>query len=336
METAFCIAAEVESPSRDRQAEYMHLEKICVEALRYEATAWPKPGLVTPVDSGSHRDMNIATLLSSIDALRGSFALLADAGASGASFAALREIGMAAERRMLLATGGINTHRGAIFNLGLLVAAAARSRVDHVLHKFTCGDVVARVWGAEIAAARTQSPASHGNSVFKKFAAGGARTEAASGFPTVYNVGLPALRRHLAAGHDRESALLATLLALMEHLPDTNLLWRGGESGLEFVRLSAAAFNRAGGVSAPGWRDRLLELHRDCVARNLSPGGSADLMAATWVAHILDLNSDCPLEPNPLQLPLDRGRAQSAPPLIRGGWEGFKPIEQSGLNFTAG
>lgn len=288
METAFCVAADIESPSRDLQTECLRLEQVCVDALRLEAMAWPKPGLVTPVDSGSHRDMNIATLLTSIDALRGSFALLAYAGACGKPFTVLREIGLEAEDKMLFATAGVNTHRGAIFNLGLLVAAAARRRADHALQNLSCGEIVASVWGAEIAAARTQSPASHGNSIYKKFAVGGARAEAAAGFPAVYSIGLPALRRHLAAGHDRETAQIAVLLALMEYLPDTNLLWRGGESGLEFMRKSAAQFNRDGGVDRQGWREHLLGLHRACVARNLSPGGSADLMAATWVAHELE------------------------------------------------
>jgi triphosphoribosyl-dephospho-CoA synthase len=95
----------------------------------------------------------------------------------------------------------------------------------------------------------------------------------------------------------------------MESLPDTNLLWRGGESGLEFVRQSAAVFNRDGGVAIQGWRESLLEMHRECVARNLSPGGSADLLAATWAVYQLELNPECPIEPNPLQLPLVRGRA---------------------------
>jgi triphosphoribosyl-dephospho-CoA synthase len=291
METASCIAVEIKAPSSDQQAAYLKLERTCIDALRYEATAWPKPGLVTPVDSGSHLDMNIGTLLTSIDALYGSFAQLAEAGARSASFAALQKIGIAAERKMLLATAGINTHRGAIFNLGLLVAAATRRQQDSALHNLGCGEVVKKSWGIEIEAARTQASSSHGNSVFKKFSTGGARAEAANGFPAVYNIGLPVLRRHLVAGYDREAALLATLLALMEYLPDTNLLWRGGEPGLEFVRQSAAAFNREGGVALPGWRERLLELHRACVARNLSPGGSADLMAATWVAYKLELNS---------------------------------------------
>ena len=287
MEAAACSPAafSVRPAPGDPRADCFRLERLCLEALRHEAMAWPKPGLVTPVDSGSHSDMHIGTFLASIDALHGSFAALALTGARGRPYAVLQAIGIEAERKMLRATGGVNTHRGAIFNLGLLAAAAARRRTDAALAQLDCGAVVARVWGADIAAGRRKSPASHGNSAYKKFAAGGARAEAAAGFPTVYNIGLPTLRRHLAAGHDRETAQIGTLLALMEHLPDTNLLWRAGEGGLDFVRNSAAAFNRAGGVDAPVWRDRLLAVHRTFVERNLSPGGSADLMAASWAAH---------------------------------------------------
>lgn len=288
MEAAVWSLPAPDARPRDPHADCFRLEHLCLEALRHEAMAWPKPGLVTPVDSGSHSDMHIGTFLASIDALRGSFAMLALAGARSQPFAVLQAIGIEAERKMLLATGGINTHRGAIFNLGLLAAAAGRRQADSTLAELSCGAVVARAWGPDIASARRAAPASHGNNAFRRFAAGGARMEAASGFPTVYGIGLPALRRLLAAGHDRETAQIGTLLTLMEHLPDTNLLWRGGEAGLEFVRLSAADFNRAGGVAAPGWRDSLLALHRAFVERNLSPGGSADLMAASWAAHQLE------------------------------------------------
>lgn len=265
-------------------AENTRLESVCLEALRHEVMAWPKPGLVSPVDSGSHHDMHLGTFFASMDALQGSFIALALAGGCGQPFSALQQIGIEAERKMLGATGGVNTHRGAIFNLGLLTAAVARRRSDKTLAQLECGAVVTKVWGREILAGRAGSPASHGNHVHKRFAAGGARTEAASGFPTVYNIGLPVLRRLLQEGHDRETALIGTLMTLMEYLPDTNVLWRAGETGLDFVRSSAAAFNRSGGVATPGWRARLLELHREFVARNLSPGGSADLVAATWVA----------------------------------------------------
>jgi triphosphoribosyl-dephospho-CoA synthase len=278
----------IAKPATCSPAYYEDLEHICLDALRFEAMAWPKPGLVTPVDSGSHRDMHIGTFLSSIEALQGSFAALARAGALGQSFADLQTLGVSAEQKMLRATCGVNTHRGAIFNLGLLVAAAARRQADKTLANLDCGTVVAGTWGCEIAASRRQSPASHGNIAFRQFAAGGAREEAAAGFPTVYHIGLPALRRHLAAGHNIETAQIGTLLVLMEYLTDTNLLWRKGAHGLAFVQASAATFNRAGGVDAPDWQHRLLALHREFVNRNLSPGGSADLLAASWTAHQIE------------------------------------------------
>jgi triphosphoribosyl-dephospho-CoA synthase len=285
METAVSDLTDYAEKPGDPHEEYLCLERPCLDALRHEVMAWPKPGLVSPVDSGSHRDMHMGTFFASIDALQGSFAELARAGAAGQSFSALQAIGIEAERKMLCATAGVNTHRGAIFNLGLLAAAAARRRADKTLSSLECGAVVAKVWGPEILAGRKDSPASHGNHVYSRFAAGGARVEAASGFPTVYSIGLPTLRRLLQAGHDRETVLIGTLMTLMEHLPDTNVLWRDGEDGLDFVRCSAAGFNRSGGVDTPGWRARLLVLHRVFVARNLSPGGSADLVAASWAVH---------------------------------------------------
>ena len=101
------------------------LDAICCDALQHEANAWPKPGLVTPVDSGSHRDMNYASFVNSIAALRGYFADIAQAGLQAATYPELQKIALAAESRMLAATHGANTHRGAIFNLGLLAAASA-------------------------------------------------------------------------------------------------------------------------------------------------------------------------------------------------------------------
>lgn len=285
MDIAFSQPADYAVMHGAPHAENIRLESVCLDALRHEVMAWPKPGLVSPVDSGSHRDMHLGTFFASLDALQGSFVALAIAGGCGQPFSALQQIGIEAERKMLGATGGVNTHRGAIFNLGLLAAAAARRRSDKTLAQLECGAVVAKVWGREILTGRAGSPASHGNQVHKRFAAGGARMEAAAGFPTVYTIGLPALRRLLEDGHDRETALIGTLMTLMEYLPDTNVLWRAGETGLDFVRGSAAAFIRSGGVATPGWRARLLELHGTFVARNLSPGGSADLVAATWVVH---------------------------------------------------
>lgn len=272
--------------------DFSRTDRLCCGALRHEVLAWPKPGLVSPFDSGSHRDMKFATFLASIASLEGTFAAFSRAAAQGGDYAVLQAIGVTAERRMQEATGGINTHRGAIFNLGLLAAAAAYRRTQPALVGLSCGEIVARRWGEEIVRSRGGSPPSHGNSVFGRFAVGGARAEGGCGFPTVYRLGVPTLRRLLAAGYGQERALLGALLALIEHLADTNLLWRGGEEGLVFARSAARQFNAAGGVEQPGWRDRLVAMHHDFVARNLSPGGSADLVAAAWVAYHLDREED--------------------------------------------
>ena len=282
------IACPPPSRCRPEATRWRSLERLCLDALAREAAAWPKPGLVSPVDTGSHRDMDYASFVASIDALEGYFAAIAEAGAADADFAILQQLGREAEARMLAATGGANTHRGAIFNLGLLAAAAALRTCESAFAGMNCGQIVARRWGAAILASRPAAPASHGNAVYRRFAAGGAREEAAAGFPSVYRVGRPVLRALLEAGIGEEQALIGSLLALMAHLPDTNLLWRGGEPGLAHVRAEAQAFNTAGGVAQPDWQMRLVGLHRDFVARNLSPGGAADLVAAAWVVHHLD------------------------------------------------
>lgn len=274
--------------------EFHWLDLLCIEALRSEAIAWPKPGLVTPRDSGSHHDMDINSFHASISSLKGYFGQVARSAAAGLELPALRSTGIEAEQRMLRATGGANTHRGAIFNLGLYAAAGARRTVDYSLAGLSCGEIVRQLWGDEISRSGKTATSSHGSMVNKRFAAGGAHCEAGGGFPSVYRIGLPVLRRLLTGSESRETALIGTLLAFMEHIADTNLLWRGGKEGLAHVQTSARKFNSDGGVEQPFWRDRLVAMHSEFVSRNLSPGGSADLLAATWVAYNLDVKEGIP------------------------------------------
>ena len=162
--------------------------RLAVRALHAELVLTPKPGLVTPVDQGSHRDMDASTFLRSLWSLRHYFTLIADAGARGAEFHALRDLGIAAETRMLRATAGINTHRGAIFSLGLLSAAcgaALRAGLPFI-PRILC-EIVRSKWGSEIAASNSPSH-SHGAAMRRRFGVGGARMEAAFGFPTVLRV----------------------------------------------------------------------------------------------------------------------------------------------------
>lgn len=259
----------------------------CTRALWLEVTTYPKPGLVSLIDNGSHRDMTAAHFWRSTLALRGYFGAVAAAGSRGADFAELRELGLQAEKRMLIATGGVNTHRGAIFNLGLLAAAAGHAACAGVRGGMRLGDIVTQRWGAALARHNTD-PRSHGSAVARKHGHKGALAQAQAGFPTVYEVALPALRHVRAHGATAEAARVQAFFALLAALDDTNLLYRGGAAGLSFAQSSAGGFLERGGVLAPDWAKAATQIHHDFVARNLSPGGCADLLAAALLIDSLE------------------------------------------------
>lgn len=265
--------------------------RLAIASLYREVALAPKPGLVTPGDAGSHTDMDFRTFLRSLQALRGYFPAIAACGAGFPGFAPLQRLGGDAEADMLAATGGVNTHRGAIFNLGLLCAAAGLlvAAGSALTAEAACA-TVSRQWGHAIRASAppAATAVSHGLEVTRRYGSGGARAEAADGFPAAREVGLPAYRGALAAGCDTEAAAVQALFALMAVVEDTNLLWRGGPAGLAFARGEAAAFLAAGGVLAGNWRQRADALHRAFVARRLSPGGSADLLGVTLFLDALE------------------------------------------------
>lgn len=262
-----------------------HIGREAIRALYAEIALYPKPGLVSPVDSGAHDDMDFRLFMRSLFALRGYFVRIASEGASDAGFPALRRLGIAAEQRMLAATGGVNTHRGAVFSLGLLAAGAGwLSRRRQTTRGGAIGRAVRAAWGRDILADAPRSQGSHGGCAVHRYGVRGARQEAADGFPLLFTVALPALRAALRGG-DADAALVETLFVLIARLDDTNLLHRGGLDGLAFARREASAFLDAGSVGRPGWQDRAVAIHRTFVARRLSPGGAADMLAAAWFVH---------------------------------------------------
>jgi len=266
-------------PSTPRRVPAAAIGARALRALLLELETWPKPGLVSHVDSGSHGDMDATTFRHSAAAIAPFLRDLAEAGSQGRGMGRLRVIGREAEAAMLGATGGINTHRGAIFGLGLLAAAAGAKAGGRIRRAMPLGGAVAALWGAEILDDRIAS-LSHGERVRRRYGAGGARLEAALGFPSVHGVGLPALRRgaRLRPG-DPEAARVEACFALIASVEDTNLLHRGGPAGLRFARTAAGEFLGDGGVGQPGWRERARKIHENFVARRLSPGGAADLLA---------------------------------------------------------
>jgi triphosphoribosyl-dephospho-CoA synthase len=223
--------------------------------------------------------MDARTFYRSATALRPFFAEFTEAGERGDPMLTLRKIGLRAEHTMLEATGGVNTHRGAIFGLGLLCAAAGVSASGRVDRQLPLGVIVSRRWGRDIIGGPRLSD-SHGEVVSRRFGVGGARWEAARGFPSIYHVGLPALH---SAGPtvpgDAEAARVQTCFALIASVEDTNILHRGGLQGLCFAQQAAQSFLYQGGVARRDWRRRAAAVHLAFVERGLSPGGAADLLA---------------------------------------------------------
>jgi triphosphoribosyl-dephospho-CoA synthase len=261
--------------------------RLAVRSLYAELTLYPKPGLVSLVDNGSHDDMTAATFMRSLFALRHYFIRIARAGMEGASFPTLKRLGLEAEQRMLLATRGINTHRGAIFCLGLLCAAIGSCRAQGIaLSAPAIRTALLIRWGKALAAhTRPGTADSHGLQAAVRYAADGAREEAALGLPSVFDVALPTLQQTLAAGRGWRKARIDALFALMGHISDTNVYHRGGAQGALTVRRHAQDFLAFGGTAHPDWEVRAKECHRIFVDSRLSPGGAADLLAAACLVH---------------------------------------------------
>jgi triphosphoribosyl-dephospho-CoA synthase len=183
-------------------------------------------------------------------------------------------IGRTAERQMLAATGGVNTHRGALWCVGLLAAGAARHPDAYSATRFAAPLAL-------LPDPALRGPAdSHGGRARRRYGSPGAVGEARSGFPHVVGYALPTLRRARVRGADETTARLDALLAVMAHLEDTCLLHRGGLGGLAAIRRGARGVLAAGGSATPAGRRRLAELDHLACTRRLSPGGSGDLLSA--------------------------------------------------------
>ena len=266
------------------------------QALITEATLTPKAGLVDAVHNGGHHDMNLALFLRSADAIA---PYLGDCAATGMTFAghpaspallaAIRPIGLAAEAAMRAATGGVNTHKGAIFAFGLTAAALGKRLAEQ--HATTLADVQAdvRALCAEILAELRQGDCdSAGKRGYARHGISGARGEAASGFATVSAHALPLYQQELAADGNERRALLAALVALYAANDDSTTLARVGLDGLRAHQHWARTLlaDRATLADEARLSDAIAAYARNCAAKRLSAGGSADLLALTaWLGQ---------------------------------------------------
>lgn len=274
--------------------------KMAADALRAEAAATPKPGLVDMENSGAHRDMDYPLFLTSCSALEPYFAECAEIGSrapeddSRQALQSLREAGLEAEKAMFSATGGVNTHKGLIFSMGILCFCLGENPAPGTEPALKPALLQDRCAGAAAALLSRQSPAdTHGAQVLKKSGVGGIRAEALSGFDSAFSIGYPALKEAVSLGFDENQARIYALLRLMKEVGDSNVVYRGGKEGLSFIREKAAEILAKADLRTEVAAEMVRAFDRACIERNLSPGGSADLLAISIMLYdVFVLNAE--------------------------------------------
>ena len=267
-------------------AIYAGIGELAYTALLREAEATPKPGLVDLNNSGAHRDMDIHLFRVSAKAIAPYFVRFAQLGGAEAGaplntrLPGIRPLGMEAEQAMFAATKGVNTHKGAIFTMGILTYLSGRLATQEkpLIPEEICDSARELCAGVEQELA-TGKAGTKGEQAYRAYGITGIRGEAAAGFPSVVQIGLPCLRQQ---GISENLRLCQGLMHLMAKVDDTNVLSRGGADGGAYVKLAAQRFLQTHRPDDADYTQALMKLDQDFIQRNLSPGGSADLLAAAW------------------------------------------------------
>ncbi len=273
------------------------------KALLEEVYTTPKPGLVDIRSSGAHTDMDVTTFEKSADALKQYLIRIADQGyrmdcSPEELFVEARKTGVAAERAMFAATGGVNTHKGLVFTLGILCAAAGRCEKEY--GRITARELmdveqkmVRKILGEElrtIEGGRASDGAricSNGERNLQEYGTTGIRGEAMLGYPSVWKYALPTLRDGIRRQQTWNRVKLQTLLVLMANVEDSNVLSRQDPETLVWMQEQARSFLNDGGAYAPEALDRMRKLDEEFIRRNISPGGCADLLAMTVFLELI-------------------------------------------------
>lgn len=254
-----------------------HYAKIAVRSLYDELSLYPKPGLVSFIDSGAHSDMDGTLFFKSLFALRHYFFKVSLHAATGHSAPELVRHGLEAEARMLAITGGVNTHRGAIFALGIFCATSARLSSQnkifdrHALHKAIIND-----WATYLSL-HHRNDNTHGNMVRKQYAIADAKQLAINGYDCVFQ--LFDELSHIAETDKTFFGLLA-YQRLLQCIDDINIVWRTGREGLAYARQQTSKAISADDREAS--IENALQLHQRFSQQNISPGGVADMLGVLF------------------------------------------------------
>lgn len=269
--------------------------RLACRALLYEVCTTPKPGLVDREGNGSHKDMDIFTFMDSASALWPYFQACTQIGRQTAGFPAkqtflrLRPCGRKGEADMFSATKGINTHKGAVFSMGVLCASLGRlpreqwKRPDVVLKE--CSAMTKGLVESDFYGLTKETAVTIGQKLYLDHGITGIRGQMEAGLPAVKDVGLPALKKGLLKGFGLNRAGCGALLALITAATDTNLIARSSLSAWQETVSQVKGLLTENPYPDP---ESLRQLDLEFIQKNLSPGGSADLLAVCYLLYFLE------------------------------------------------
>jgi triphosphoribosyl-dephospho-CoA synthase len=257
-----------------------------IEAMLYEVAAYPSPGLVSSISKGAHVDMDHYTFIKSTSILSKYMVLFAEEGYSNNTpkeiFKAIRAIGIEAEGEMFKGTEGVNTHKGMIFLLGISCAATTKAindkksfgEIQGIIKQMTTGLVQ-----SELSHMNEEKATSHGEKLFLKHNVEGIRGQVESGIPLVFDYSMQIYKENETLKlNDR---LIHTLISIMNHCEDSNILHRHSMDTLKEVQQKATHIISLGGMTTESGKAAIETLDKEFIERHISPGGSADLLAVT-------------------------------------------------------
>ena len=276
-------------------ADLQKVGQYLTQAILLEVSTHPKPGLVTRLSNGAHKDMSIFTFMMSSAVLSKAFNDLQDIGQAHRGtlaelFCKLRSYGVGAEAELLRVTKGVNTQRGILFAGGIVSAVSgyamnmglSRDALLPMIKEMAAGLVARELKNIDHAAMTA------GEKLYYKYGITGIRGEVENGFPSVVNYGLPALEDAFDKGATINDALVHTLISLMTVVEDSNVIWRTDYDTLLEVQRIANNILSLGSVFTEKGRMAIAETERCFLQRRISPGGSADLLSVTITLYLLE------------------------------------------------
>lgn len=276
-------------------ADLQKVGQYLTQAILLEVSTHPKPGLVTRLSNGAHKDMSIFTFMMSSAVLSKAFNDLQDIGQAHRGtlaelFCKLRSYGVGAEAELLRVTKGVNTQRGILFAGGIVSAVSgyamnmglSRDALLPMIKEMAAGLVAKELKNLDHAAMTA------GEKLYYKYGITGIRGEVENGFPSVVNYGLPALEDAFDKGATINDALVHALISLMTVVEDSNVIWRTDYDTLLEVQRIANNILSLGSVFTEKGRMAIAETERCFLQRRISPGGSADLLSVTITLYLLE------------------------------------------------